>query len=254
MRPAACLARLLAAAALLGGVAAQAQIAVTPDAQGRFRYVQSFDSLPASGAGGRWLDDQTLPGWFLFNFVEQPLVTPTLRVDEGRLATGSFYGYGRSGASDRALGAVGTGGFYFGTAVAGGQAGYLALALRHAGSAEITRLKLAFQGQQWRQAASDDVNSIVFEYGIGERMDLVQHWVRPGSGFDFDSPSPELGSATGTPLDGHSPAASRSLGGTLATPGWRPGQILWLRWGFLNNHGYDHGLAIDKLSLSLGED
>lgn len=230
-----------------------AQIVVAPDSQGRFRYEQNFDALPSSGASSRWTDNQTLPGWFLFNFVEQPLVTPTLRVDHGSLATGSFYSYGRVGSTDRALGAVGAGTFYFGTPVSGGQAGYAALALRHGGTAEIARLRLAFQGQQWRQAPSDDLNRIVFEYGVGERMDQVQTWVRPGSGFDFDSPSPELGSATGRPLDGQSPAASRSLGGTLSTPGWLPGQTLWLRWSFLNNYGYDHGLAIDQLSLSVGD-
>lgn len=238
---------------LLLVVTARAQVPVAPDAQGRFRYEQGFDALPASGASARWVDNQTLPGWFLFNFVEQPLVTPTLRVDDGRLSSGSFYSYGRPGERDRALGALGSGGFYFGTPVAGGQAGYIALALRHAGSAEIARLKLAFQGQQWRQAASDDVNTLVFEYGIGERIDLVERWTRPGSGFDFDSPSPELGSDTGTPLDGRSPAASRELGGQLATPGWRPGQTLWLRWGQLNNHGYDHGLAIDRVRVSVGD-
>lgn len=243
----------IALACLLAAGVATAQVAVVPDAQGRFRYEQSFDSLPVDGAAARWVDNQTLPGWYLFNFVEQPLVTPTLRIDDGHLATGSFYSYGKPGSTNRALGAVGAGTFYFGTPVSGGQAGYAALALRHTGSTEIARLKLTFLGQQWRQAPSDDVNRIVFEYGVGERMDMVQTWVRPGSGFDFDSPSPELGSATGTPLDGQSPAASRALGGVLSIPGWRPGQILWLRWSFLNNYGYDHGLAIDQLSLSIGD-
>lgn len=233
--------------------AAVAQVVVTPDAMGRFRYEQGFDSLPASGLSAPWADNQTLPGWFLFNGVEQPLVNPGLRIDDGQLGSGSFYSYGRIGAPDRALGAVGTGAFYFGTPVAGGQAGYAALALRHGDTGEIRRLSLSFQGQQWRQAPSDDVNTIVFEFGIGDRMDHVQSWVRPGKGFDFESPSPELGSVTGTPLDGRSAAASRLLGGVLNTAGWTPGQTLWLRWGFLNNHGYDHGLAIDRLILTMGD-
>ena len=234
---------------LLSSLPAAAQVLMQADAQGRLRYEQGFDSLPASGAPLRWVDNQTLPGWFLFNWVEQPLVTPTLRVDEGRSASGSFYSYGRPGERDRALGAVGTGGFYFGTPAAGTQAGYIALALRHAAARPVQRLRLAFMGEQWRQGASDDVNQLVFEYGIGERMDLVERWVRPGSGFDFDSPSPELVTDSGSALDGHGPAASRRLGGLLTGLDWRPGQLLWLRWGFLNNHGFDHGLALDKLSL-----
>ncbi|MEC5386751.1 hypothetical protein VVD49_13535 [Uliginosibacterium sp. H3] len=249
-------ARLKVTTALMSGLlagTAVAQVVVVPDATGRFRYVQDFDKLPATGMSSRWIDNRTLPGWFLFNGVEQPLVTPTLRIDDGQLGSGAFYSYGRAGSTDRALGAVGTGAFYFGTPAPGGQAGYAALALRHGGSVEITRLKIAFQGQQWRQAQSDDVNTIVFEFGIGERLGDVQSWVRPGRGFDFDSPSPELGSVSGVPLDGHSPAASRSLGGMLSTTGWLPGQTLWLRWSFLNNFGYDHGLAIDQLSLNLGD-
>lgn len=229
---------------------AQAQVAVTFNGNTGFRYTQDFNQLAAAPGTYRWYDNQTLPGWFLFNFVEQELVTPTYRVNNGDSASGSFFSYGLGSESDRALGAVGSGGAYFGTPAAGTNAGFMALALRNTTGQPLTRLSLQYTGQQWRQGASDDVNTLVLQYGLGETVADVQTWVAPGTAFNFDSPSHELVTDTGTALNGRAAAASLVRGGSLNVA-WAPNAVLWVRWVFKNNHGYDHGLAIDDVVVTV---
>lgn len=241
---------LLAGAVLLGtACAALAQVAVVPGADGRFRYTQDFNTLPAA-ASARWLDDATLPGWLLRNFVDQPLVSPTLRVDHGSSSSGSFFSYGLPGSSQRALGAIGAGTFYWGTPAPGERAGYIALGLRNDSGQAIAQLQLAYSGQQWRQAPADDVHSIVVEWGLAATPGQVSQWQPAGSSLQFDSPSPQLVSPAGAALDGSAADASRRLSRTLALQ-WPAGQTLWLRWVFLNNHDNDHGLAIDDVQVDI---
>lgn len=239
---------LLVLLALLAGPVA-ADIAVVPDAVGHFRYTQNFDTLGADRRAYDWRDDDTLPGWRLLNFVEQPLVTPTYRGDTGESSSGSFYSYGLAGDGNRALGAVGSGGGYFGTPAAGQLAGFITASFRNASDADIRRVHIAFEGQQWRQGASDDLNVLVFEYGVGEEFGHVE-WVRPGIGFDFNSPSPLIVTPTGEPVFGRDPLAKQQLGG-LILPNWTPGSRLWLRWVVRNNYGFDHGLAIDNVAVEV---
>jgi hypothetical protein len=40
-----------------------------------------------------------------------------------------------------------------------------------------------------------------------------------------------------------------ALGGDIALD-WQPGQTLWLSWIDYNSAGFDHGLAIDNVSVS----
>jgi len=229
---------------------AQAQVAVQPTAGVPFRYVQDFNTLAAVAGTHRWHDNQTLPGWYLLNFVEQELVTPTYRVNRGDSASGSFYSYGLADESDRALGVVGAGGAYFGTPASGAPAGFIALALRNTGERTLNAVQLQYRGQQWRQGASDDVNTLVLQYGFGETIADVPAWTTPGAAFDFESPSPTLVSENGSALNGRSAAASRSRGGRFAVH-WAPQAVLWIRWAFRNNLGYDHGLAIDDVVVTV---
>jgi hypothetical protein len=239
---------LLVLLAVLAGPVA-ADIAVVPDAAGHFSYTQDFDTLGAGSRAWDWRDNDTLPGWRLLNFVEQPLVTPTYRGDVGDDSGGSFYSYGLEGDANRALGAVGSGGGYFGTPAAGQVAGYITASFRNAGTAGIRRVHIAFEGQQWRQGASDDLNVLAFEYGVGEEFGHVD-WVRPGVGFDFNSPSPLLVTPAGSHVYGRDPLARQRLGGFIS-PDWPAGSRLWLRWVVRNNYSFDHGLAIDDVTVEV---
>lgn len=240
-------AALLALACLAAAPAARAELPVKLDASGRYVYRQDFNTLGAVSRAYDWVDNQTLPGWSLLNFVEQPLVTPTYRGDVGDDGSGSFYSYGLEGDANRALGALGSGSAYFGTPAPGALAGYITVAFRNLSGQDLDRIAVRFQGQQWRQGASDNLNTLAFEYGVGEVFGHV-NWVRPGKGFDFDSPSPLIGTPEGQVVNGRDPLASAQLGGALPTV-WPAGAKLWLRWVVVNNHGFDHGLAIDDVEL-----
>lgn len=241
----------LAAAGLCGTALAEppnTALSVGFDAEGNFRYTQDFNSLAPQGSSQRWVDGVTLRGWQLRNFVEQSLVTPSLKLDHGLSSSGSFYSYGLPGDNNRALGVLGSGGFYFGSPVPGSTAGHMILLLRNDSGRDIERITLGFTGQQWRQGASTLSNTLVMEYGVGDRFGTVPAWLR--SGLDFVSPLPEAYNANGSPLVGNEPRASQRLSGSWAVS-WPAGSLLWLRWTGLNNESFDHGLAIDDLELTL---
>lgn len=233
----------LAAITLACAGAAQAAVAVSSAA---FSYAQGFDSLALSGSAQTWVNDSTLAGWSLFD--QAGAAIGSYAADTGASNAGSFKSFGSSGATDRALGGVGSGGSYFGSPASGSVAGWIALALTNATGAALSGFTLAYDGEQWRNGGNTSVQTMAFEYGFGSSFAAVSQWAAPGAGFDFSAP---LASASAGALDGNA-AAYRvaGLGGTVTTP-WAAGDTLWLRWTELNDVGNDHGLAIDQLSLSV---
>lgn len=108
-------------------------------------YSQNFDSLASSGTALSWNNDGTLPGWFLFRQpTNGPVAITSYVADSGSGNSGSFYSYGSTNASDRALGGLGSGGNYFGSPAAGALAGWIALALTNSSGTTINALDLSF--------------------------------------------------------------------------------------------------------------
>jgi predicted extracellular nuclease len=216
-------------------------------------YSQNFDGLASSGTGNSWTNDLTLPGWQLFR---QPAATPvainSYNADTGASTTGTFLSYGSSGSSDRALGSLGSGGAYFGSAASGAVAGWFALALNNATAASITNLAISFNGEQWRNGGNSTAQTMVLEYGYGTGFDKVTTWTAPGGSFNWSSP---VATATAAAVDGNNAGRVGSLGGTLnlsATP-WVADGTLWLRWTETNDSGNDHGLAVDDLTITTAQ-
>jgi predicted extracellular nuclease/phosphodiesterase/alkaline phosphatase D-like protein len=213
-------------------------------------YSQNFDGLASSGSGNAWTIDVTLPGWQLFR---QPALTPvaisSYNADTGAGNSGTFLSYGSSASSDRALGSLGSGGAYFGSAASGAVAGWFAVALNNATAAPITTLAISFNGEQWRNGGNSTAQTMVLEYGYGTGFDKVTTWTAPGGSFNWSSP---VATATAAAVDGNTAGRVASLGGTLnlsATP-WAADGTLWLRWTETNDSGNDHGLAIDDLTIT----
>jgi len=75
-------------------------------------YSQNFDSLASSGTGLTWSNDVTLPGWFLFRQPAKGVAITGYAFGTGSVNQGSFYSYGSTGSSERALGGLGSGGSY----------------------------------------------------------------------------------------------------------------------------------------------
>lgn len=233
---------LLAAAALLCAVSAQAAVSLGSPAA---TYSQSFDTLASSGTNPAWANDATLPGWSLFNSLGAAV--PTYIVNNGSGNAGGFVSYGATGAAERALGGLGSGGTYFGSPAAGTVAGYIALALSNDTGVELASFTLGFDGEQWRNGGNATAQTMTLEYGFGASFASVAGWTAAGSGFNFTSP---IATATAAAVDGNTAGLVSGLGGTVTTS-WAPGQTLWLRWTETNELGNDHGLAIDNLSVSV---
>lgn len=233
---------LAAAAALLCAVSAQAAVSLGSPAA---TYSQSFDTLASSGTNPAWANNSTLPGWSLFNALGAAV--PTYIVNNGSSTTGGFVSYGATGATERALGGLGSGGTYFGSPAAGAVAGYIALALSNDTGVELASFTLGFDGEQWRNGGNATPHTLVLEYGFGATFASVTGWAAPGAGFNFTSP---IATTTAAAVDGNTAGLVGGLGGTVATA-WAPGQTLWLRWTETNELGSDHGLAIDNLSVSV---
>ncbi len=210
-------------------------------------YIQDFDSLANNGINYAWTNDFTLPGWYLFRQPEPGSEVFTYDANHGGSNKGSFYSYGVTDDSDRALGGLGSGGDYFGEPTTGTIAGWIAFAATNTTGLPINSITLDFDGEQWRTGANITPQTMVLEYGLGETFETVQTWNNPGENFDFTSP---LALETGGAVNGNMEGSLANLGGTIHDLTWNNNQTLWIRWVTLNDVGHDHGLAIDNFSLA----
>lgn len=231
---------LLATATLLVLLPAHADISVTSPA---FSYSETFDTLSTSTTASPWVNDSTVVGWSLINGAVAAV--PTILGGTGSANTGSFYSFGATGSTERALGSTASGGAYFGSPLAGAVAGWIALSLNNASGGTLDSFTVAFNGEQWRNGGNTSVQSLVLEYGFGGSFGAVAGWT-PIATFN----SPVVGS-TAAALDGNAAGLVSGLGATVAAP-WAAGNTLWLRWSDLNEVGNDHGLAIDNVNVSVG--
>ena len=214
-------------------------------------YSQDFNSLAASGTLNAWENDTTIPGWHLFR---QPASTPVAitayNADTGASNAGSFYSFGSTGSSERALGGLASGGDYFGKPASGGIAGWIALALKNKSGNAINKVNISFNGEQWRDGgnATPVAQNMVLEYGYGNTFDQVTTWTTPAGNFNWSSP---IYTATAAAVNGNTTGKVSTKGGELnLTSPWAVDTNLWFRWIENNDAGNDHGLAIDDLSIT----
>lgn len=233
---------------------AQAAISVTleRDASGlfdSFEYFQDFDTLASANGSSNvaWSNDATIDGWSLFNSAK--VAKTFYRAGNGSDAGGYFYSYGQNGDSDRALGALGSGGAYWGSPASSALSGYAAAAFRNDSGATIEGVSVFWDAEQWRVGESNQgSDTLDFRYGFGDSFASVGTWINPGSAFKYNSTVTNAASTAGFATDGNANAVLR--GGDIALE-WEAGQTLWITWIDYNSAGFDHGLAIDNVSLSV---
>ena len=207
-------------------------------------YSQNFDTLATSGTNA-WTNDSTIAGWSLFD--KNSAAIPTYNADLGSSNTGSFYSYGSTNSTDRALGGLASGGAYFGTPAAGTVAGWIGFAATNTSGSTINTLNVNFNGEQWRNGGNATAQSMVLQYGFGSNFGTVATWNTPGATFNWTSP---VATATAAAVDGNVAGRVGNVGGALSSLNWVANDTLWLRWIENNDAGNDHGLAIDDFSIS----
>lgn len=206
---------------------------------------QNFDTLPSGGTlPAPWTNNSTLSGWYLFDRNSNAL--STIRYGDGSSLTGSFYSFGSSNSSERALGGVGSGNAYFGSPAGGAVAGYISFSATNMTGQTLSSFTTAFNGEQWLAAADSLAQTMVFEYGFGTSFTTVSNWNTPSGTFNWSSTQT---ATSATNINGNTAGLVSGRGGTINTT-WSPGQTLWLRWIERNDTGNDHGLAIDDFSFS----
>lgn len=142
-------------------------------------YTQDFNTLVSTGTTAvAWSNNLTLPGWSLFNSTNNAITT--YLPGTGGSNTGSFYSFGTTGSSDRALGSAGSGGAYFGSPLTGGVAGYMAVQFENQTGSTIDSFTVGFAGEQWRNGGNTTAQTMVFEYGFGATFASVSGWTAPG--------------------------------------------------------------------------
>src|SRR5215207_539177 len=135
-------------------------------------YFQNFDSLPLSpentslgttaNAAG-WIDDSampavnqiSIPGWYLYHPTDQSAQEggvnghQRFRVGPGTANTGSFWSFGASGSTDRALGDVGST-----TLGANGSDIYIGLRITNGSGEILDQITVSYNGEQWRDGGA----------------------------------------------------------------------------------------------------
>jgi len=210
-------------------------------------YTQDFDGLAQAGTDIPWTNNSTIPGWYLFRQPAPGTALTVYSANNGSSGTGSFYSYGTTGSSDRALGGLGSGGTYFGSPGSGAVAGWIAFAAVNFTGHTIDSVTVRFNGEQWRNGGNSASQTMVLEYGFGSSFTTVSTWTAAGSSFNWTSPV--TGTTAGV-VDGNTTGRVNNVGGTLSGLNWAPGTTLWFRWIERNDDGNDHGLAIDDFSLT----
>ena len=213
-------------------------------------YTQNFDALAASvfpSPTSVWTNDSTLPGWSLFQRTGNGTASTTYNADNGGSNTGSFYSYGTTGSTERALGATGAGGAYFGSPASGGIAGWMAVSFSNGTGGSLDGFQVSWDGEQWRNGGNASAQTMVFEYGFGDNFTGVSSWFAPGLNFNFASVA---NSTTAAAVEGNTTGLAAGRGGSVSSLSWAVTDTLWLRWVEKNDAGNDHGLAIDNFSFT----
>lgn len=210
-----------------------------------FAYTQSFDSLSTSTVATPWANNGTLAGWYLYTSTLADAATILAGTGGGN--AGSFYSFGESGGTDRALGGVASGGAYFGSPASGAVAGYIAVAFTNNSGSALEGFAIGFDGEQWRNGGNTNAQPMVMEFGVGATFGTVSGWTAPAS---LTWASPVIG-ASAAAVDGNGAGLVAGLSSSITGLAWAPGDTLWVRWTERNDIGNDHGLAIDNLTLTV---
>lgn len=206
---------------------------------------ENFDGLPSTGSVTKWVQDNTVPGWYAYE-TSPHIIAVDLLPDSGTQNSGRMYSYGRAGSSDRCLGSLASG--------STNKLGY-GWRLKNNTGKTVTSVTVNFTGEQWRAAANTNPNSIYCFYKIAssipgidsaEIIDFASNGYTAVPNLDFVSPI--FGGST-MALNGNDPANSTKISHTIDV-NLPNGSEIMIAWSDENDAGSDHGLGIDDISVT----
>ena len=233
---------LLALCVLLAGTGVEAQTISYGTAGSS--YTQNYDGLPSTGTftytdlGVRALSDPPilatgLSGWYFVKNTGTGTVD-LFTVDNGGATSGGVKSFGTTGASDRALGGLGSGTY----------AGRWGALITNNTGTTLNKFTITYTGEQWR-ANNVSAQSITFDYKVGATTINDVGFVS-ASTLDFTSPN----LTTLLAIDGNASGNRTAITATIFGLTWANGTVLAIRWTDANDAGNDHALAVDDLTFS----
>ncbi len=225
----------------LGSLIAQAGICLlvlsfTAPAQRSFTAInvpvtENFDRLANSGSSNPFANNVTIVGVYSSQ--------TSYIANAGSEPTGAQYSFGSFGSTDRAFGSVASGAtspILYG------------IVFRNNTGSTITSLDISYIGEQWRRANNLNQHSLTVDYRVAVGItNLTAGTFTAVPAFNFAGPVFSTGTATA--LDGNLAQNRVSINGTLpiSIPS---GSDILIRWTDVDDGGFDHGLAIDELSVT----
>jgi hypothetical protein len=243
------------------------------------KYTQNFDTLPNTPTNASlqtsrpWVDDSTTtatqisePGWYLYHPILQTTEGGTnghqrLRIGTGSSSTGSFWDFGPSGGTDRALGSLNANTMSTPSnatpapATLEEQQMFMGVRITNGSSLTLTSFTFGYNAEQWRNGGNGP-ETWTFEYSLDPTATISSSH----SLFTADSrgnfTSPVSGGTAGA-VDGTATGNYVTIGPvTVNGIQWAPGTDLWLRWADTNLPGADSttqaddAMAIDDFGFS----
>ncbi|HLO38339.1 MAG TPA: Ig-like domain-containing protein, partial [Lacibacter sp.] len=194
-------------------------------------YSQNFNSLANTGTGLAWADNSTITGWYSSRTV--------YNAGTGSSNAGALYSFGEAASTDRALGSVGSGST--GTV-------YYGARFKNNTGTTITKLKIVYRGEQWRNGGNASTQTVNFVYQISNTVitSLTAGTWSPVTSLDFTSPVTGASSAT---LVGNDAANSLEITYSITSLNIPANAEFMIRWEDIDHSGSDHGLSIDDFSI-----
>lgn len=208
-------------------------------------YTQNFNSLSQSGGSNNFTNNSTISSWYIQR--ESGNATPnSYAASTGSSGGGSFYSFGSSGNSDRALGQVPSGST---------NDMAIGLLLRNTSGVTITNLTVSYTLEQWRKGA-DNTQGIAFTYETSSAsITNLDPNISSGSGWNavagLNLNGPISSGSDDIALNGNS-GSNRVSVSNVSIPGLSlaNGDYIMLRWLDINSTGNDHGLSIDDVTIN----
>lgn len=194
-------------------------------------YTQNFNSLANTGTSLPWVDNSTIAGWYASR--------STYNSGIGSSTAGALYSFGEAANTDRALGSVGSGST--GTV-------YYGARFKNNTGTTITKLKITYRGEQWRNGGVASIQTVNFAYQISNTIitSLTAGSWTPVTSLNFSSP---VASTTAGALIGNSEDNSTDITYSITGLNIPADAEFMIRWEDIDHSGSDHGLAIDDFTI-----